>query len=244
MNKKVLLTALILTINFALNAQSWFGGSKKIKGNGNVVTETRTTSNYAGVSAGGSFDVVLVKGNEVKVTIEAEENITPYIETVISGGVLKINYKKNTNIRTTKKVTVTVFYKNLESVALAGSGNVLCTSLIKSKDFKVNLGGSGNITLHVESDTINASIGGSGNIDLEGKANELTCSIAGSGSIKSYGLETEDVYVNLTGSGSLKTTVSSKIKSKIVGSGSVYYKGKPKKVSSKSVGSGGIIDKN
>ena len=244
MNKKALLTALILTINFAINAQSWFGGSEKIKGNGNVITATRTITDYSGVSAGGSFDVVLVKGNESKVTIEAEENIIPYIETVISGDILKIKYKKNTNISTTKRVTVTVIYNDLNNVSLGGSGNVLCTSLIKSKDFKVSLGGSGNITLHVDSETINASVGGSGNIDLKGKTNELTCSIAGSGSIKSYGLEAEDVYVNLTGSGSVKTTVNSKIKSKIVGSGSVYYKGKPKKVSSKSVGSGGIIDKN
>ena len=53
MTKKILLTSFILTITFAVNAQNWFGGSEKIKGNGNVVTVTRTTSDYNGVSAAG-----------------------------------------------------------------------------------------------------------------------------------------------------------------------------------------------
>jgi hypothetical protein len=244
MNKKTILTSLILTISFAVNAQNWFGNSKKIKGNGNVVTLTRTTSNYNAVSAGGSFDVVLIKGQEANITIEGEENIIPYIETEISGDILKIQYKKNTNISTTKRITVTVFYKHIESVALGGSGTILCESLIKADDFKVSLGGSGNIDLKVDAETIKASVGGSGDINLEGNTNELTCSIAGSGNITAYGLEADEVYANVAGSGSVKTTVKSKIKAKIVGSGNIYYKGNPKKVDAKTVGSGDIIDKN
>ncbi|PQJ73191.1 head GIN domain-containing protein [Polaribacter butkevichii] len=244
MNKKTILTSLILTISFAVNAQNWFGNSTKIKGNGNVVTETRTTADYEGVSVGGSFDVILVKGKEGKITIKGEENIIPYLETEISKGVLKIQYKKNTNINSTKKVTITVPYQHIESVALGGSGNVSATSLIKADNFKVNLGGSGNIDLKVTADAIKASIGGSGNINLEGNANDLTCSIAGSGSVSAYGLETEEVYANVAGSGSIKVTVKSKIRAKLVGSGNVYYKGNPKHVDAKTVGSGDIVDKN
>ena len=244
MNKKIILTSLILMLTFAVNAQDWWGNSKRIKGNGKVVTVNRTTSDYDGVSAGGSFDVVLVKGKEGKITIEGEENIIPYIETEVSGGTLKIKYKKNTNIRTTKRLTVTVPYESIESVALGGSGNITCKSLIKTGDFSVSLGGSGNISVKVDADNIKASIGGSGNINLEGKSNELTCSIAGSGSIRAYDLKTDEVNAKVAGSGSIKTTVSSKIKAKLVGSGSIYYKGNPKHIDSKSVGSGDIIDRN
>ena len=54
---------------------------------------------------------------------------------------------------------------------------------------------------------------------LSGSSIELDCSIADSGNIR--------------------ITVKTKIIAKVVGSGSIYYKGKPK-----SVGSGSVIDKN
>ena len=43
MLKKTTLTLLLLTITVSINAQDWWGNSKKIKGNGNIVTLNRTT---------------------------------------------------------------------------------------------------------------------------------------------------------------------------------------------------------
>lgn len=244
MFKKIILTAFILTVTLSVNAQSWFGSSKKIKGNGNVVTVHRTTEDYDGVSVGGSFDVILVKGKEGKITIEGEENIIPYIETEVKGNLLKIKYQKNTNIRTTKRLTVTVTYEDIDKVSLGGSGNITNEGTIKSSDFSAALGGSGNITLTIDADEISSKIGGSGNIKLKGTSNELNCAIAGSGSIKAYELSTDTLNATIAGSGSIRTTVKTKIKAKVVGSGSIYYKGNPKYIDSKSVGSGNVIDRN
>jgi hypothetical protein len=240
MFKKIILTVLMLTGTLAVNAQN----NQKIKGNGEIVTVNRTTSAYDGVVVGGSFDVVLVKGKEGKITIEGEENIIPYIETEIEEDLLQIKFKKNTNINTTEKLTITIYFESIEKVSLAGSGNITSNEIIKSKDFAVALGGSGNITLKVDANEISANIGGSGNIKLTGTSNELTCSIAGSGSIKAYDLNAATLNANIAGSGSVNATVKTKIKAKIVGSGSVYYKGKPSSIDTKSVGSGSVIDRN
>ncbi|PQJ78030.1 head GIN domain-containing protein [Polaribacter porphyrae] len=244
MFKKITFTLLILTISISANAQNWWGNGKKIKGNGNVVTVNRTTSDYDGIGIGGSFDVILVKGKEGKITIEGEENIIPYIETEVKGGTLKIKYEKNVNIRTTKRLTVTVTYNDIDKVSLGGSGNVKNEGTIKSENFSVSLGGSGNITLNVDADEINSNIGGSGNIKLSGNSTEFTCSIAGSGSIKAYDLTTDSLKATIAGSGNIKTTVNKKIKAKVVGSGSIYYKGDPKHVDTKSVGSGDVINRS
>jgi len=244
MFKKTTLTLLLLTINVSINAQDWWGNSKKIKGNGNIVTLNRTTSGYDGLSVGGSFDVILVKGKEGKITIEGEENIIPHIITEVKNNTLKIKYEKNINVRTTKKLTITVTYESLDKISLGGSGNITNQGIIKNQDLAVSLGGSGNITLHVDTDEMKSSIGGSGNIKLFGKSNEFTCSIAGSGSIKAYELNTDILNANIAGSGSIKATVKTKIKAKVVGSGNIYYKGNPKDVDSKSVGSGDVIERN
>ena len=54
--KKLIITSIILTLSFSVNAQSWWN-SKKVRGNGNVTTETRRTSDYESVSSAGNFDV-------------------------------------------------------------------------------------------------------------------------------------------------------------------------------------------
>lgn len=240
--KKFILTTLILAISFTANAQWW--GSKKVKGNGNVTTETRKVDDFDKVSVGGSFDVILVAGKEGKVTLKGEENILRYVITEVSGDKLKIKFKNNTNIRMTKKLTVTVPFEDIEGVSLGGSGNVIVKKTIEANSASFAIGGSGNIVADVESNTTKVSIGGSGDVKLSGKTDNLKCSIAGSGSIKAYDLETEDLKASIAGSGSVKTTVNKKIKASVVGSGSIYYKGKPTHIDTNSIGSGDVIDRN
>lgn len=243
MNKKLFLTSIILALAVSVNAQSWWS-SKKVKGNGNVVTETRNTSDYDGIGVGGSFDVVLVKGKEGKIVLEGEENLLPYIVTEVKGSTLKIKVKKNINIRTTRKLTVTVTFDDIEKLSLGGSGNVTSKDLIKASDLKVSIGGSGNIEARVQAENLKASIAGSGNIMLSGNANELSCSIAGSGDVKAYDLQTDSTKASIAGSGNVRVSVKNSVKASIAGSGSVYYKGNPKHVDSKSAGSGSIVSRN
>ncbi|WP_186434386.1 head GIN domain-containing protein [Lutibacter sp. Hel_I_33_5] len=240
--KKLIITSLLLTLCFNVTAQSWWN-SEKVRGNGNVVTKNRTTSDYEGVSVGGSFDVILVKGKEGKITIKGEENIIPYIITEVRNGTLKIKYEKNVNVRTTRKLTVTVPYKDIDKVSLGGSGNISNEGVIKGEDVSFSLGGSGDIRVNVDANHVKSSIGGSGNIKLSGKTDSFKCSIAGSGSIKAYELDANSLKASIAGSGSIRTSVKNKIKASVVGSGSIYYKGNPK-IDSKSVGSGDVISRN
>ena len=135
--KKLILTSIILTLAFSLNAQGW-GNNKRIKGNGNLVTVNRTVSDFDKIAVGGSFDVELIKGKEGKISIEGEENIIPYLETEVSGNTLKIGYKRNTNISTTRKMKVTVTMESVDAISLGGSGNIYSKETIKSNDLSVN----------------------------------------------------------------------------------------------------------
>ena len=239
MLKKLYITTCFLLIASTATAQSWWN-SKKVRGNGNVTTEKRTTSDYDGISVGGSFDVILVKGKEGNITIEGEENLIEYIETEVKRNTLQIKIEKGVNIRATRKLIVTVTYADIDKVNLGGSGTIRNEGTIKADDFSVNLGGSGDIKLSIDAKEVRSSLSGSGNIKLMGSTNEFECSIAGSGNIKAYDLETNNLNAVVTGSGNISTNVSNKIKAKVVGSGNIYYKGDPKYTDVKSVGSGDI----
>ncbi len=241
--KKLVLTSIILCISFSINAQSWWN-SKKIRGNGNIITKTRTTSDYDGIAVGGSFEVILVKGKEGEISIKGEENIIPYIITEVKRGILKIRYKKNINVRSTRKLTITVPFKDIDKISLGGSGKIISKNLIKTDDLSVNIGGSGDIILQLETQNISTAIGGSGNIELSGKTDAIKCSIAGSGDVKAYELTSHSAKASIAGSGNVRITVTNKIKASIVGSGNIYYKGNPKHINSRSIGSGDVIDRN
>ena len=95
--KKVITTSIFaLLLVSATNAQNW--GKKKIKGNGNVTTETRTTGDYEGIKCAGSMDFVLVSGKEGEIKIEGESNLLEHIVTEIKGNNLVVKVKKGSNI--------------------------------------------------------------------------------------------------------------------------------------------------
>ena len=243
MFKKITLS--LLAIAFSINASAqWWGNNKRIKGNGNLITETRNVSDYDAIALGGSIDVVLVKGKEGKITLEGEENLLEYIETEVKGNTLKIKVKNNTSIKFNRKFVVTVPYTDLEAVSLGGSGNISNEGRIKATEFTVNIGGSGNISLAIDADEITTNIGGSGNIKLSGKAEELSSRISGSGNVSAYDLEVNSLSAVIAGSGNIRALVKDAIDAKVVGSGSVYYKGNPDTIEKTSLGSGSIINKN
>lgn len=241
--RKILITAIVLMLTLSVDAQSWWG-NKRVKGNGNVTTVTRNTGDYDGVSVGGFFDVILVGGKEGKVTIEGEENLMEYIVTDVSRGTLKIKVEKGINIKTTRKLIVTVPVKDIESISLGGSGNVKSETSLKMQDLNVNLSGSGNITLDVNASNLKSSISGSGNIKLTGKAGYMRSSIAGSGTIKAYELQVDEIKASIAGSGDIRVSVKDEIDATVAGSGSIYYKGNPPKINTKSVGSGSVRSRN
>lgn len=244
MKQKAILTSVLLVLTFTINSQNSLGRSEKIKGNGKIITKNTSVTAFDSFFAGGSFNIILVKGIQPTISIHGEENIIPYIETEVSKKKLSIKYKKNTTISSTKDLTITVTYTNLQSVSLGGSGSINATETIKNNHLKILIGGAGTATMAVDVDDLNATIAGSGNLFLKGKTNNFNTSIAGSGTIEAYQVITKELEATIAGSGSIKATVNTKLKTKIVGSGNVYYKGKPTKIDSKSVGSGTIIEKN
>jgi len=241
--KKTIITFILFAVCISVNAQNWWN-SKTIKGNGNVITKTRTIDEFDSVALVGSFDLNLVDGDEGKITINAEENLIPYIITEVEGGELKVKFKKNINVRTYKKIVITIPFEEIDGVVLSGSGDIVSEKTIEANTFEVSLSGSGDITLDVEANNIETNISGSGDVKLSGKTKNFDCAISGSGDIHGYELEVTNLKAAIAGSGNIKATVLNKIEAGIAGSGDIYYKGKPKYIDVGSVGSGDAIDKN
>jgi hypothetical protein len=242
MKTTILTFVTLLFINIS-HAQ-WWGNGEKIKGNGKVTTITRTTSDYDGISCAGSFDYILVSGTEGKITIEGEENLLQYVVTEVKDNKLVIKTEKNINLKPSlnKTIKVTIPFKDIDNVSLAGSGDLTNTDTIKATDLKVSLASSGDIVLTVETNNVKGSLAGSGDLTLKGNTNNLEANIAGSGDFHGFNLQANNTEVSVAGSGDAKVVSNESLKARVSGSGDIEYKGNPKTEDSKVAGSGSITN--
>jgi hypothetical protein len=237
--RNTLLVIALLSFSFS-QAQLW--GSKKIKGNGDVTTITRTTSDYSDIKCAGWMDFVLVKGTEGEITIKGESNLLEYIITEVEGDVLKIKTENNISLKPSfnKTITITIPFEAIDYVSLSGSGDITAKDKIVANNFTARVSGSGDIVLDVEAKAIEASVTGSGDLTLKGKTKDLKASVTGSGDFHGYGLDAIDVEAKVTGSGDVEIVCNGDLKARVTGSGDIEYKGSPKTEDTKVTGSGSV----
>lgn len=239
--KKLITLLVVLVSTLPANAQWW--GSKKIKGNGDMTTETRSLGNYDRVHVAGSFDVILISGSEGELTVEAESNLMEYLITETDGDALKIKVEKGVNIQPSKRnsIIITVPFTDIEEVNLAGSGDVVSKAVIEANNFECAVAGSGDIILEIDAQDVKAAVAGSGDLTLKGTTQNLKASVAGSGDIHTKGLESRKIDASVAGSGDIELNCDScDLKARVSGSGDIKYLGKTNREDFKVSGSGSI----
>jgi len=215
---------------------------EKINGNGNVVTQTRTTSEYDAIKISGFFDVDLVAGKEGKIIMKGEENILSAIIVEVEDNALKIHVKKGTNLRpsTGQKVELTVPFDKISELSLSGSGDITTKSPIKNDKFSVKLSGSGDIDLDVATNSFDFALSGSGDIKLKGNSDSVVIKLSGSGDIEAANLKSKNANITVSGSGDVKVNCNESLTARVSGSGDIKYTGNPEKRDVKVSGSGSI----
>lgn len=191
-----------------------------VTGSGNVISETRDVSGFDSVALEGSGKVTISVGEGESVTVEADDNIVPLIQTRVENDTLVISTKNNTNITTRNTVRVNISMKSLKAIYLKGSGEINASG-VAGGNVEIQLPGSGNITVNGTADSLKISLPGSGNVTCDGlKAKSATISLNGSGNITAYASESLDATLN--------------------GSGTIRYSGSPTQVNKSINGSGTI----
>ena len=182
-------------------------GTPTVRGSGVVLTEQRNVTGFSEVWLAGSGDVRVDVGPADSVTVEAEDNLLPLLETRVDNGRLTLGTKRNVNISPTRPIRYLVTTNDLTAIGVSGSGK-----------FFVN---------GVDTRQLTTSISGSGSAILSGRADEARLSISGSGNYDASGLACRTAEVSISGSGGATVNASDRVSAHISGSGSVRYLGRP-----------------
>lgn len=223
MRKIIYLPLLLLLLSSCFNI-----GGRRVRGNGNLGTQTRNTGAFEGIRVLGGMDVVLRSGSDYAVKVEADENLLNYILTDKDGDALVIKTRNGYNLNPRAGMKVYITAPSLEAIKITGSGSVLSQSKVSATNkLDIDVTGSGDVKLDVAAPEVEAEATGSGNIILSGMTRSFKGEINGSGELRCFGLLSENTDVDISGSGSAQVYASKRLDVRISGSGDVAYKGAP-----------------
>lgn len=213
------LASIFLTLLAALFPQ--WAAAETVKGSGTAATEQRQVAGFQSVAISVPGRLEVSQADVEKLTITADDNVLPLIETVVERGELRIRFRErhNINVRTKAPIRIVLSAKTVEALAVAGSGEVVAPALTARR--------------------MRVSISGSGDVTLGGKAQAIEVSIAGSGNLKAGRFEAQTAKVDIAGSGDSTLWVRDSLQASIAGSGDVRYYGDPA-VTRSIVGSGDV----
>jgi hypothetical protein len=226
--------AIILATTSCIHGQFW----KTVEGHGKVVTKERKTDSFTGVKVSSGIDVYLKQGDNVNVTVEADENLHEYILTEVHGGVL--NVYSEYNIRDAERKRVYVTMTEINSVRTTSAGDVIGEGPVKSDRLELSSSSAGDIKLEVHSKNVNLDISSSGDMTLSGETDMLRADLSSAGNLNAFDLKSREADVSVSSAGDADVNVSERITARASSAGNINYRGDPKFVDAHSSSAGGI----
>jgi hypothetical protein len=178
-----------------------------IQGSGNVVTETREVNGFTAVALNGIGHLIIDQTGTESISITADDNILPAIETRVSGDTLIISIEDNTIFNNVTELTYRVMVQAIDTLELNGAGDIEVLNL-DGQDWRATLAGGGNIT-------------------VSGQVERQTAELNGAGAYNAEALQSQEAAINQNGAGTAIVQVSEQLDVTINGVGSVEYIGNP-----------------
>lgn len=189
--------------------------------------ETRSVESFRAVGVSAPIRVEITQGDTHALVVEGDAQALAQLETVVEDGALKLRQKTRGQVPRMDKVKAYVTAREVESLSVSGSGDMVCAAL-RGADLQVSVSGSGNLAIvQLAAAKLDVSVSGSGDVRVAGKADSVSASIAGSGDLKAGKLQVNQANVAISGSGSATLWARDKLSAQIAGSGDLRYYGDP-----------------
>ena len=213
---------------------------KRILGDGNIKTETRSAGQFNSVDVSGAIDLYVKQDADRSLKIEADENLLSYIEVTNDGDKLVIRPKNGFNLKPSKDIKVYVSSPLFKRLEASGACDIYSENQITSaEEVNIDMSGSCDAKLDIKAPKVSTDFSGACSAELKGETKDLYMEGSGSSDFKCFGLMAENVDVNISGAGDAEVSASVKLSVDVSGAAGVKYKGSPS-VDQKISGAGSV----
>jgi len=218
-----LITLFFTSCGFEINMDGFGEG---IKGNGEVVSEKRSTNAaFTKVSAQEGLNVYVTQADEYDIKVEADDNVIDLIGIDIEDGRLKIHAIENIG-KATKNIYVSM--PKITSLKSSSGANLSSENEINSDKLVVDGSSGANINLDVNANEIEIDASSGANLNLKGKADETNIDASSGGNIDAKRLETEYCDADASSGGNLSVHVNKNLNADASSGGNISYSGDAK----------------
>ncbi len=198
-----------------------------VKGSGTIKTEFRQVSNFTAVTLDGTGVLTITQTGQEGLSVTADDNLLPLINTNVEGTTLHIYFPPNTDVQPSKTIVYLLSVKNLSAITLNGAATV-ATPKLTAQALAVNLSGAGAASLqNLALTNLTVHLSGAGNLALAGQTQTQTVTSTGAGTYHADQLTSQMATITLNGTGNAFVRASTTLNITITGVGSLTYYGNP-----------------
>ena len=210
-------------------------------------------SGFDRIKIQGPLKVYIIQGDVESVKLVASPEAIGRTVSSVDGRTLKVRnkyeswswgpkkwFRKKDQWQTPiEKVTVFITIRDINSITVSGSGNVIFTDPIAANSLAIKLRGSAELSANVSVKNLTSRISGSGRIKLAGTATDVRVRLSGSANFSAPQLVTENATVHISGSGHASVNARDQVNATLHGSAGLRYTGTAK-INSTKTGSAAI----
>jgi len=207
----------------ALTGCFHIGGWNEVKGDGNVITETRNVTGFQRVAMGGAGQITIVQGNEEGLTIETDSNLLAHIKKEVSNGRLWIG-PENVNLRPTKEIQYHLRVKSLEALDCSGAIHARAEE-IKAEKFELESSGASSMQIaSLTADQLTGDISGAAHVQLGGIIRGgQKVDVSGAANYDAEKLQSDRGQIDASGAAHARLTVKGDLSAEASGAASIVY---------------------
>ena len=231
-----------------------------VRGSGNIVNETRQIKGISKVELATIGTLMVMEDEEESLEVTGEDNILPYLLTVVRGGNLVIEFQEGVNVLPSKDLGYTLKVKEVKGISATSAGSIQAEA-ITTDDFSIDVSSAGSILIgqaqvknlqvwissaggvkieQLRGDYLEVNLSSSGSFTATGTVGEQRVNISSSGSYQGGDLESSEAIVNISSSGNAQIWVNESLDVDLSSSGDLEYYGDPQ-LSQRTSSSGKVI---
>ncbi len=202
-------------------------------------TETRNIENFDTINFRNFGNLILTQGDQIALTIEAEEDLLEEIISEVDNEKLTLGLKRDWVGQIGKFISGVFSGKNrqvtyhltcvdIKKINISGQCNLTCQSL-KVDRLKLNVSGLGDTQIEsLDCNELSINISGRGKFIAAGRADQSILKISGSGDIDLGNLINKQTRITISGHGKTTVRAEEELNTTISGMSEINYYGRPK----------------